>query len=65
MWGEEGGGGGGTEADKEEEEEGFDEVEVAADGTRWVAGRGTASPLIVTTDPAAPRSSVGPPPCQV
>ena len=64
MWGEEGGGGGGTEAD-EEEEEGFDEVEVAADGTRWVAGRGTARPLIVTTDPAAPRSSVGPPPCQV
>ena len=48
-----------------EEEEGFDEVEVAADGTRWVAGRGTARPLIVTTDPAAPRSSVGPPPCQV
>ena len=70
MRGEEGGGGGGTEADEEEEvrceeEEGFDEVEVAADGTRWVAGRGTARPLIVTTDPAAPRSSVGPPPCQV
>ena len=38
------------------------EVEMADEGTRWAAG-GTASPLIVTTDPAAPRSSVGPPPC--
>ena len=44
------------------EEGGLVEVEMADEGTRWAAG-GTASPLIVTTDPPAPRSSVGPPPC--
>ena len=50
------------EDEDEDKEEGLVEVEVADEGTRWVAG-GTASPLIVTTDPPDPRSSVGPPPC--
>ena len=45
-----------------DEEGGLVEVEMADEGTRWAAG-GTASPLIVTTDPPAPRNSVGPPPC--
>ena len=44
-----------------EEEGELVEFEVADEGTRWVGG-GTASPLIVTTDPPAPRSSVGAPP---
>jgi len=52
-----------------DEEVGLVGVELAADGTRWVGGGryevggGTASPLIVTTDPPEPRSSVGTPPC--
>ena len=55
------------EDEDEKEEEGWlVEVEVEVvdeEGTIWVALWGTASPLIVTTDPPDPRSSVGPPPC--
>ena len=48
--------------DDADEEGGSGEVEVAEEGTRWLAG-GSTSLLFVTTDPAAPCSSFGPLPC--